>query len=234
MPLGISALNSKKSVDHTKRKQVNPVYHTSTEDKLFVKELNLQVDNICTDSITNGNLKQEYFLNLEDLYWIYHHLEERNKLKNSSDKMYFHELFEGSEILLPENEEIPRNKELEKRCQKLREQQENKEYKNITKDVDSIRRKLPEDTISYQLKQLNKQLIAVFQFVLSVAAGFAFGFIGIELIVGNLDFGFRLLLGIMCALIIALAELYFLAKKLNEDLQFDVTEKQKAKHSKID
>lgn len=55
------------------------------------------------------------------------------------------------------------------------------------------------------------------QFVFSVLAGFAFGFIGIELIVGNLDFGFRLLLGIMAALIIALAEIYFLAKKLNEE-----------------
>lgn len=51
-----------------------------------------------------------------------------------------------------------------------------------------------------------------------MAAGFAFGFIGIELLVGNLDFGFRLLLGIICALIIALAEIYFLAKKLNEEI----------------
>ena len=54
------------------------------------------------------------------------------------------------------------------------------------------------------------------QFIFSVAAGFAFGFIGVQLILGNLDFGFRLLLGIICALIIALAEIYFLAKKLNE------------------
>jgi uncharacterized membrane protein len=69
----------------------------------------------------------------------------------------------------------------------------------------------------FSVKQINKQLVAVLQFVFSVLAGFAFGFIGIELIVGNLDFGFRLLLGIMAALIIALAEIYFLAKKLNED-----------------
>lgn len=68
------------------------------------------------------------------------------------------------------------------------------------------------------VKEMNKQLIAVAQFIISVLAGFAFGFIGIELIVGNLDFGFRLLLGVMFALIIALAEIYFLAKKLNEDL----------------
>jgi uncharacterized membrane protein len=70
----------------------------------------------------------------------------------------------------------------------------------------------------FLVEQINRQLIAVAQFVVSVLAGFAFGFIGIELMTGNLDFGFRLLLGVMFALIIALAEIYFLAKKLSEDL----------------
>lgn len=74
---------------------------------------------------------------------------------------------------------------------------------------------------------MNRQLLAVAQFIFSVAAGFAFGFIGVELLVGNLDFGFRLLLGIICALIIALAEIYFLAKKLNEEI--DEAEKMQQK-----
>lgn len=64
---------------------------------------------------------------------------------------------------------------------------------------------------------MNRQLIAVAQFVFSVLAGFAFGFIGVDLIIGGLDFGFRLLLGIIIALVIALAEIYFLAKRLSED-----------------
>lgn len=79
----------------------------------------------------------------------------------------------------------------------------------------------------FVVKQINRQLIGVLQFVVSVGAGFAFGFIGIELIVGNMEFGFRILLGIICALIIAIAEIYFLAKKLNEDLDFA------EKHQKI-
>lgn len=70
---------------------------------------------------------------------------------------------------------------------------------------------------------INRQLIAVAQFIFSVIAGFMFGFLGIELIVGNLDFGFRLLLGIICALVIALAEIYFLAKKLNEEMPAEDT-----------
>jgi uncharacterized membrane protein len=67
------------------------------------------------------------------------------------------------------------------------------------------------------VKQINRQLIAVAQFVFSVITGFFFGFLGIQLMVGDLDFGFRLLLGIICALVIALAEIYFLAKKLIEE-----------------
>lgn len=75
------------------------------------------------------------------------------------------------------------------------------------------------------MKQINSHLIAVLQFIFSVLAGFAFGFIGVELIIGNLDFGFRLLLGVICALVIALAEIYFLAKKLNEDYDYEETMK---------
>jgi len=71
------------------------------------------------------------------------------------------------------------------------------------------------------VKQINRQLVAVLQFVSSVIAGFFFGFLGVELIIGNMDFGFRLLLGIICALTIALAEIYFLAKKLNEEDAFE-------------
>lgn len=73
----------------------------------------------------------------------------------------------------------------------------------------------------FLVKQINRQLIAVLQFICSVLAGFAFGFVGIELMIGTLDFGFRLLLGIICALVIALAEIYFLAKRLNEDIDYE-------------
>lgn len=66
------------------------------------------------------------------------------------------------------------------------------------------------------VKSLNKQIIAVVQFIFSVAAGFTFGFFGVNLMVGPLPFGFRILLGVIVALIIALAEMYFLAKKLHE------------------
>lgn len=135
---------------------------------------------------------------------------------------YLHELIQDCELFLPQNEILERNVELEARCEKLRKEQEAREYERMTRNVDNVRTHMPQDTIAFQMKQINRQLIAVAQFIFSVAAGFAFGFIGIELIVGQLDFGFRLLLGIMIALVIALAEIYFLAKKLNEEYDIAV------------
>ncbi|XP_014472500.1 PREDICTED: transmembrane protein 199 [Dinoponera quadriceps] len=165
-------------------------------------------------------------LKIEDLRWLSRYLAEYRK--SATEKVYMHELFDDSDVILPSPEVTPRNPELEARIQKLKAQQNAREYQAMTKSIDSARKFLPEDSISYQMKQINRQLIAVAQFVFSVIAGFAFGFIGVELVIGNLDFGFRLLLGIICGLIIALAEIYFLALKLNE-YDFDTLATPKAK-----
>ncbi|XP_033343175.1 transmembrane protein 199-like isoform X1 [Bombus vosnesenskii] len=159
--------------------------------------------------------QKDILLKLDDLKWLNKYLEEYRTIHMES--IYLHELLEEDDIRLPTPKVTPRNPELEARTQKLKAQQNAMKYRAMTKNVDTTTKNLPEDTISYQMKQINKQLIAVAQFIFSVLAGFAFGFVGLELIVGTLDFGFRLLLGIICALVIALAEIYFLAIKLNED-----------------
>lgn len=158
---------------------------------------------------------EDVHLCLADIKWLQDHfvISRDSERPNS-----FHDLMIGCDVKLPQPKVEPRSPELEARIQRLKAEQATRDYKAMTKNVDTVRVHEPEETIAYQIKQINKQLIAVVQFVFSVLAGFAFGFLGIELIVGNLDFGFRLLLGVMFALIIALAEIYFLAKKLSEDL----------------
>lgn len=196
-------------------------------DKEFIETLCMEDDKddyVVEEKPVEGEESKKFLL-LEDLHWLKEFIDSENA--KTDEKVYFHELFEGSNLVLPENKEVPRNPELEKRCIKLKAQQENRVYKAMTKNIDNVRMRHPEDTIAYQVKQINSQLIAIFQFIVSVLAGFAFGFIGIEVFVGSLDFGFRLLLGIMSALIVALAELYFLAKKLNEDLEFETKIKEK-------
>lgn len=78
---------------------------------------------------------------------------------------------------------------------------------------------------------MNRQMLAVAVFVITVIAAFIFGFLGLELLLGSMDYGFRLLLGIISGLIVALAEIYVLAKKLNEDYS-DETQA-KSSYSKV-
>lgn len=66
----------------------------------------------------------------------------------------------------------------------------------------------------------HSQLIACAQFMFAVAAGFVFGFFGVESIFGYLDFGFRLLVGMIGSLVVALSGMYFLAEKLNEEHEY--------------
>lgn len=146
---------------------------------------------------------------VDDITWLH---------SNKKSTPAFHELISGCELQLPKPIETPRNPELEARIQRLKADQEEREYRRMIKNVESSKRaRMPEESIGFQLKQINRQLIAILQFVFSVAAGFMFGFLGVEFMTGELDFGFRLLLGVICSLIIALAEIYFLAKKLAED-----------------
>ncbi|CAH0562568.1 unnamed protein product [Brassicogethes aeneus] len=221
--------------NQTKEEPIKPtkIKHFITDEDLnFIENLNLnsKAESVALKPSTNTSTEEnEKLLTLQDLYWLHDYLQKQNK----ENKVYLHELFGDSEIILPKNVEIPRSEELERRCQRLKAAQQNRDYTNMTKNVDNRRKELPEDTISYQLKQMNRHLIAIAQFIFSVLAGFAFGFIGVELLIGNLDFGFRLLLGIICSLVIALAELYFLAKKLNEDLNFE-EQARKPKDQKID
>ncbi|XP_018578864.1 transmembrane protein 199 [Anoplophora glabripennis] len=222
IPHGISNFIFKKKIKAAVENVTDIHYLITEEDRNFIKSINVESKE---DIFTKLPLKSssvstsDKLLSLFDLHWLYRYIQKENM--NKDDKIYLHELIEGSHIILPKNQEIPRNEELEKRCQRLKAQQENKSYHRMTKNVDSTKRKLPEDSFGYHVKQMNRHLVAIFQFIVSVAAGFAFGFIGVELIIGSLDFGFRLLLGIICALTIALAELYFLAKKLNEDIQME-------------
>ncbi|KAJ8736517.1 hypothetical protein PYW08_007173 [Mythimna loreyi] len=201
-------------------------------DKAEKKDSNLvdpDENSISKKDLNKDDAKEEeentLHLTTADIDWLYTYLQQQRKINEHGDKNvpYLHALLEGASIKIPENQVLKRNPILEARCVKLRSQQESREYRKMTKSVDNVRIRFPEDSIAYQLKQMNRQLIAIAQFIISIFAGFLFGFRGVEWMVGNIDFGFRLLLGVMCALVIALAEIYFLAKKLNEELNVPET-----------
>lgn len=204
----------------------------STEDKKLISSLNLpkqdKNDENARENAIPDQKSLKHALTVSDIRWLHEYIVDINKVQEI--KVYLHELFEGSEVFLPKNEEQPRDAELEKRCAKLRAQQENMLYNAMTKHIDPVRKRHPEDSIAYQVREMDKYLIVVAQFVMSVAAGFAFGFLGIPLLVyGTIEFGFRILLGIICALVIAIAELYFVLRKMDRDTKMEEELKEKAK-----
>uniref|UniRef100_A0A1L8DTX3 Putative endoplasmic reticulum-based factor for assembly of v-atpase n=1 Tax=Nyssomyia neivai TaxID=330878 RepID=A0A1L8DTX3_9DIPT len=217
LPEGIAKICGKVSKTSLECNQVvyPPVTYTKEEEKLLEKAENFEGTPSEKPKSFSEKTKKEQILTVQDVKWLNAMMVEKRKAGTA--EAYLHELMQHSTVILPENSIIERSPELEKRCEALRKEQDNLTYRKMTRNVEGPRNLPYEDTISFQIKQINKQLIAVAQFIFSVIAGFVFGFLGIQLIVGNLDFGFRLLLGIMFALIIALAEIYFLAKKLNEN-----------------
>lgn len=94
------------------------------------------------------NPVEGYFLYLDDLHWL------RDTLSKLRDKnhtnLFLYQLVDTCELILPENEYKPRNPELEARCQRLREEQQNREYQKMTKNVDATLKHHPEDTVAYQ------------------------------------------------------------------------------------
>lgn len=89
-------------------------------------------------------------LKIEDLRWLNKYLAEYRK--TATEKIYLHELFDNSDVILPSPKVTPRNPELEARIKKLKAQQNAREYQAMTKNIDSVRKFLPEDSISYQSK----------------------------------------------------------------------------------
>lgn len=83
-----------------------------------------------------------------DLKWVFNLLQERRK--TDPDIPYLNELLQGSELILPENHYVERNPVLEERCKKLRKEQEQREYDKMTKNVDTVRKRNPDDSIGYQ------------------------------------------------------------------------------------
>lgn len=104
----------------------------------------LSSDNMKTFSSKESNVD---CLKLEDLVLFNNELEKQRK---SNQNLYLHEILLNCTILVPENETVDRNPELEKRCNYLKTKQDNLRYRSMTKNVDNVRSHEPEETIAYQ------------------------------------------------------------------------------------
>lgn len=110
------------------------------------------------DESSPANIKQiksnedvdKCVLLVKDIVWLNKKLSQYRKI--NEDKIYLHELLRDAKVTLPEQKIVPRNPVLDARVKKLIEQEKSRQYANMTKNVDPVRKYHPEDTIAYQSK----------------------------------------------------------------------------------
>lgn len=145
---------------------------------------------------------------MQDLKWIKHNL--------SSSIPELGNLLLSSTLQIPSLVIPERNQDLEQRCVKLRAEQADKEYRRMT---DNIRRdnNKEEPPINKQLKEVNRFLLLIIQFIVSVVCAFMFGYMGPYLLYGRQDVGGRILLGIVLGFVVGCADMYFVIRQLLEE-----------------
>lgn len=145
-----------------------------------------------------------------DIKWVQEQLQHNRRIP----QIHLHHLLEGCELVLPVPSVEPRSLELDERCHKLRQEQENRDYRQMTKNVDASRKAERDTHINYEMREVNAQLVAVLQVILSIVGSFVFGYFSIEVIMGTKDFVRQLSVGFSIATIVMIAEAYFLVKQI--------------------
>lgn len=123
------------TIDPTIRIKLN----TDTEQKL--RQL---------DVLPNGPKESDRGLDLRHVRQVFDNLKQ---LRDGGDQanVRFHELLASSEMVIPEPVFPERNAELEARIQRLKMEQENREYKQMTKEIsDSGSGRLLDEPIAKQ------------------------------------------------------------------------------------
>ncbi|OWF55122.1 transmembrane protein 199-like [Mizuhopecten yessoensis] len=139
----------------------------------------------------------------------------RNKLAGHKQR-YLHEVLQDSDICLPCVKLPPRNPELEARIQKLKAEQDNKRYREMTRNVDkSQKNSVDKMNIGAEVKAMNSQIWSVVNFAVTVGGAFAFGYKATEIALGGSKHAMvaQMIMGLIFGTIVFFADLYFLLKE---------------------
>ncbi|EFO26480.1 hypothetical protein LOAG_01996 [Loa loa] len=113
------------------------------------------------------------------------------------------------------------NPEYEARVERLRREQEDREYREMVRSVDPNQIYGHENLLhgfGEEMKAVNKQLMVIFNTLLTVAGGFSFGYFGIDYVYPGLhqNMAFRIALGLAIAIVVFFADLYFIVKGMDD------------------
>lgn len=130
------------------------------------------------------------------------------KNNDSDDQVYMYQLLKGSDLYRQGYQPPKRNPELAARIEKLKAQQADREYQHMVKDI--VTKRSVKESLGKDLRSTRRQLSSIFNFIFTVAAAFAFGFFASQHAFPNI--AYRVLFGLFIALIVAAADLYFMAR----------------------
>ncbi|KAG8181109.1 hypothetical protein JTE90_003158 [Oedothorax gibbosus] len=123
-----------------------------------------------------------------------------------------HEILEKCEMHLCVPPPTPRNPELEERVTRLKNEQDNAAYRSMTNYL------IPQErynlNIGKEVKSVASQMTAVINFVLTVGGSFFFVYKAVEYALPNPNIPAQVMMGIVTSTVVALADLYFLARTI--------------------
>jgi len=128
---------------------------------------------------------------------------------------YLHEVLRGSTLHIPELPTPKRNPELEARCQKLKLQQQERDYQQMVTNVSASTLSTTSDLaseFSKAAKTTSSALIVVVNIFLTVVAAFFFGFFASRYVLPTPSLAAEALVGVVMATVVAVADLYFLIR----------------------
>ncbi|KAJ1186332.1 hypothetical protein NDU88_003114 [Pleurodeles waltl] len=142
----------------------------------------------------------------------------RKTLQDSGSPVYLHELLEDSQIHLPEVEKPLRNPELVARLEKIKANLANEEYKKMTRNINNkeLSRHGTLADLGRQVRSVKAVVVTIFNFMITLAATFACTYLGSQYIFT--DSAARVLLAVIAASIVGLAELYVLVRTMEGEL----------------
>ncbi|KRZ19326.1 EH domain-containing protein 1 [Trichinella zimbabwensis] len=127
----------------------------------------------------------------------------------------------SGEIILPTLPKRERNPELEARIQKLKKEQEQREYDRMTSNVDVVqlhRQRNKFGSFQQDLAILNRQLIIILNTLLTVICSFIFGFYSVQFVSPSSDYALRVAVGLLFAIVVFLSDILDRKAKMTHNL----------------
>jgi len=129
----------------------------------------------------------------------------------------FIESLRPSPTIVDADDNSEEKREYRARIKRLKEQQANREYREMTRSIYSGKQSSNQmPTFGQEVRQLNRQVIAIVNTMITVGSAFAFGYFGVQLILSeaDLDTPTKILTGLVLSTIVFFADIYFIIKNM--------------------